>query len=190
VVDVFADEEMGEQAGCGQAADKRGGGRWRDDGREVAVFLAAELGADNAAFEKPGGGDVEQLGDFLADAIKGSGIGGDEVGMISVVSTGRFSRPVIRERWEPRFFAGRLVSAAFDTASTSASALVEVSGFPGMSANSSSSWAGSIFSPFDPKRRRMRWSSLALRASISARCASFSNSRRAHFCSSVSMRNL
>ena len=80
VVDVFPDEQVGEQSGCWQPADERGGRGGRDDGREVAAFLAAELRADDAAFEKPRRGDVEQLGDFLADALECSGIGGYEVG--------------------------------------------------------------------------------------------------------------
>jgi hypothetical protein len=46
----------------------------------VAVLLATILRTDDAAFEKLDRGDVEQLGDFFADALEGGRIGGDEVG--------------------------------------------------------------------------------------------------------------
>ena len=80
MIDVFANEQMGEQSGGGQPSDKRGGGRGRDDGREVALGLAAELRADDEASEKSGRGDIKQLGGFLADALEGVRIGGDQVG--------------------------------------------------------------------------------------------------------------
>ncbi len=80
VVDVFPDEEMGEKPCGGQSADKRRGGGRSDDGREVALDFAAELHTDDAAPEELRGGDVEQLGDFLAAAFEGLRIGGDEVG--------------------------------------------------------------------------------------------------------------
>ena len=106
VIDVFANEQVSEQSGGGQASDKRGGGCGRDDGRKVALGLAAELRTHDEASEKPGRGDVEQLGGFFSDALEGVRIGGDEVGddFPSVVSTGRFSKPVMRERWAARFF--------------------------------------------------------------------------------------
>lgn len=80
VVDVFPDEQVGEEPCGGKAADKRGGGGRRDDGRQVALDFAAELHPRDAAFEKPRRGDVEQLGDLLAAAFEGLRIGGDEVG--------------------------------------------------------------------------------------------------------------
>lgn len=46
----------------------------------MALDFAAELYADDAAFEKFGRGEVEQFGDFLAATLKGIGIGDDEVG--------------------------------------------------------------------------------------------------------------
>ena len=68
------------RAGCRQSADERCGGRGGYDGWEVAVLLATILRTDDAAFEKLDRGDVEQLGDFFADALEGGRIGGDEVG--------------------------------------------------------------------------------------------------------------
>ena len=52
VVDVFPYKEVGEESCGGQSADKRGGRGGRDDGRQVALDFAAELYADDAAFEK------------------------------------------------------------------------------------------------------------------------------------------
>ncbi len=119
---------------------------------------------------------------------KDSGSAATRLGMTSVVSVGRLSRPVMRERWAARRFAAGFCSAASGSASPGAAAPGKASGFPGISLKSSSSWAGSIFSPLLPKRRRMRWSSLASRRAIFALAASSSAPWRAHFSSSVSMR--
>ena len=80
MVDILADEQVGEESGGGQPPDKRGGGCGRDYRREVALVLAAELRADDEASEKPGRSDVEQLGGFFSDALEGVRIGGDEIG--------------------------------------------------------------------------------------------------------------
>ena len=76
--------------------------------------------------------------------------------MISPVPTESWSRPLMRERWAPRFFAAEARLSSFDAASAGASAPVEASGFPGRSLNRSSSWVGSSFSLLLPKRRRTR----------------------------------
>ena len=60
VIDVFADEQVSEQASGGQAFDQ-----WRDwcrghHGGKLSLVFAAELGAQDAASEQLGRGDVEK----------------------------------------------------------------------------------------------------------------------------------
>ena len=80
VVDVFANEQMGEEGGAREAAEQRGDGRGGEDGWKVALGLAPEFRPHDKAADETGGDVVELLGGFLADALVGFGFGGDQVG--------------------------------------------------------------------------------------------------------------
>lgn len=80
VIDVFANQQMGEKSGCGQASYERASRCGGNNGRKVALDFVTVFYADNAAFKKLGGCEVKKLGGFLADSLKGVWVGGDEIG--------------------------------------------------------------------------------------------------------------
>lgn len=80
VVDVFVDEELGEQGGGGKSAEQWGEGCRGNDGWQVAGCLAAKNGANGALDEVFGRLDVELVGDFFSDAFVVVGVLFDEFG--------------------------------------------------------------------------------------------------------------
>lgn len=105
MIHVFANQQEGEQCGARKSAKQRGDRSGCHDGRKVAPFLAAELGTDGDEANHPGGDEIKLLADFLTDALKGLGVGGDHVGD----HFGGFHRHLIQS-----LDAGAVAGALFD----------------------------------------------------------------------------
>ena len=81
VVGVFADDDVGEQPRCEDAAFQKFLGKFRDDGSGLRVDDTHILRAHEATAQEATGFAVEFFADFLADAPPGFGTGFDRGGL-------------------------------------------------------------------------------------------------------------